>query len=215
MMRLSGSLPMTVILSLAAIHAEADRVVIYAIDSEQTRITFNWTYMGITSPTASFRKASGYIYANLDNPDESWAEVSIPVSSLKTFMPVIDRQLLESGHFFKPREYPEMYFRSNGMMHVDRDERTFSLVGSLTVNGITRPVILNARAVGAGTNPFAGNGTSAGLAATTSFRRSEFGMNRMLGVIGDVLRVSLHVHAVEKSRMEVPAKTESGELVLQ
>lgn len=73
MMRLSGSLPMTVILSLAAIHAEADRVVIYAIDSEQTRITFNWTYMGITSPTASFRKASGYIYANLDNPDESWA----------------------------------------------------------------------------------------------------------------------------------------------
>lgn len=160
-MRLSGSLPMTAILSLAALHAEADRVVIYVIDSEQTRITFNWTYMGITSPTASFSRASGHIYANLDDPDESWAEVTIPVTTLKTFMPAIDRQLLESGHFFKPREYPDMHFRSNGMMHVDKDERTFSLVGSLTVNGITRPVILNAKALGSGANPFASNGPSA------------------------------------------------------
>ncbi len=217
MMRRAGFLPMTMVFCLAAVQARADRVVVYAIDPVQTRITFNWTYLGMTSPTASFSNASGNIYGNLDRPEESWAEVSIPVTSLKTFMPIIDRQLLESGDFFKPREYPEMRFRSNGIMHVDNDDKTFSLTGTLTVNGITRPVILSAKAIGSGSgsNPFAGNGQSAGLSATATFRRSEFGMTRMLGVVGDVMKVQLRVFAAEKAHTDRPVRSDTGELVQQ
>jgi len=185
--------------------ARADRVIVYVIDPDQTQITFNWTYFGGTSPKGSFSNASGSIYGNMDRPEKSWAEVKIPVRTLKTFMSAIDNQLLNSGDFFRPKEFPYMSFRSNGIMHVDREKRTFSLTGTLTVNGITKPVILSAKAGSASGNPF-GSGQSAGLSATTSFLRSEFGMDRMLGVVGDKMLVQLKVYAVEKSRgdMEPP-----------
>ena len=115
------------------------------------------------------------------------------------------RELLGSGDFFKPREYPEMHFRSNGIMHVDKADKAFSLTGTLTVNGITRPVILSAKTNSSGASPFAGGAQSASLTATTSFRRSEFGMTRLLGVVGDEMKVSLVVHAVETSPATTPA----------
>lgn len=201
--------------SLAAAAARADKVIVYAIDPAQTVITFNWIYFGVTSPKGSFSGASGHIYGNLDRPEDSWAEVSIPVRTLKTFMPAIDKELLGSGDFFRPREHPEMRFRSNGIMHVNREERTFSLTGTLTVNGITRPVILSTQAGSSGPNPVAGNGQNASLTATTSFRRSEFGMTRMLGVVGDEMKVQLKVRAIEKARMDIPAGASVGSLAQQ
>ncbi len=90
-----------------------------------------------------------------------------------------------------------MRFRSSEMMHLDKEKREFSLLGELTVNGITKPVILSAKVPV--TNQ--GNPLSSGaLSASTSFRRSDFGMNKMLGVVGDEMRVILQVRA-----QEVPA----------
>lgn len=212
MMRRFGVLLMTLTFGLATTAARADRVIVYAIDPVQTVITFNWIYLGMTSPKGSFSNVSSFIYGNLDRPEDSWADVSIPVKSLKTFMPLIDRELLGSGDFFRPREFPEMRFRSNGIMHVDRAEKTFSLTGTLTVNGITRPVILSAKANSSGPGPFFGDGQTAGLTATTSFRRSEFGMTRMLGVVGDELKVQLKVHAVEMDRKEMPSRPRDASL---
>lgn len=203
MKRYDGLLLLALNLALIA-PAQAERIITYAIDPGRTRIGFNWTYLGATSPTGSFSNARGYIYGNLDQPEASWAEVSIPVKTLRTFMPLIDRELLGSGDFFKPREYPEMHFRSNGIMHVDKEDKAFSLTGTLTVNGITRPVILSAKTNSSGASPFAGGGQSASLTATTSFRRSEFGMTRLLGVVGDEMKVSLVVHAVETNPATTP-----------
>lgn len=200
-MRHAGALLLMMTLCLLAGAGRAERVIVYAIDPVQTKVTFNWIYLGVTSPTASFSNVTGNIYGNLDHPEDSWAEVSIPVKSLRTFMPLIDRTLLGSGDYFKPREYPEMRFRSTGIMHVDKEDRSFSLTGELTVNGITKPVILSAKAGSAGSNPFGGGGQTAGLTASASFRRSEFGMNKMLGMVGDEMKVNLKVYAVEKGRV--------------
>lgn len=199
-MRSLGKLLLTLFMCLPAESVRADRIVTYAIDPEQTQIIFNWIYMGITSPDGRFSQASGHIYGNLDRPETSWVDVSIPVRTLRTFMPVIDRTLLHSGDYFKVREHPEMRFRSTSIMHVDKEGREFSLIGELTVNGITRPVILSAKAGKGGGNPFA----DGGLTASTSFRRSEFGMNKMLGVVGDEMKVSLRVRAVEVKNAPPP-----------
>ena len=62
------------------------------------------------------------------------------------------------------------------------------------IDGITKPVILSAKVPA--TNQ--GNPLSSGaLSATTSFRRSDFGMNKMLGIVGDEMRVILQVRAQE------------------
>lgn len=177
--------------------ALAERWVTYVIDPQATRINFHWTYMGLLSPAGQFSEAAGTIVCDLDKPDAAKVDVRIPVRTLKTFMPIIDRTLLGSGDYFQPEQYPIMHFRSSEMMHLDKGKREFSLLGELTVNGITKPVILSAKVPSANQ----GNPLSSGaLSATTSFRRSDFGMNKMLGVVGDEMRVILQVRA-----QEVPA----------
>jgi len=182
---------------MASSVALAERWVTYTIDPKATQIKFHWTYMGLLSPAGQFSDAAGTIVCDLDKPDAAKVDVRIPVRTLKTFMPLIDRTLLGSGDYFQPEQYPVMRFRSSEMMHLDKDKREFSLLGELTVNGITKPVILSAKVPA--TNQ--GNPLSSGaLSATTSFRRSDFGMNKMLGIVGDEMRVILQVRA-----QEVPA----------
>jgi len=188
---------LSALLIIVSSEALAERWVTYTIDPKATRINFHWTYMGMLSPAGQFSDAAGTIICDLDKPDAAKVDVRIPVRTLKTFMPLIDRTLLGSGDYFQPEQHPVMRFRSTEIMHLDKDKREFSLIGELTVNGITKPVILSARvpSVNQG-NPL----SSGALSATTSFRRSDFGMNKMLGVVGDEMRVILQVRA-----QEVPA----------
>lgn len=182
------------LLMMLSTAAWAERWVTYTIDSKATRIHFHWTYMGMLSPAGQFSDAVGSIVVDLDKPDAAKVDVRIPVSTLKTFMPIIDRTLLGSGDYFQPVAYPVMRFRSTEIMHIDKGNREFSLIGELTVNGITKPVILSAKVPS--TNQ--GNPLSSGaLSATTSFRRSDFGMNKMLGIVGDEMKVILQVRAQE------------------
>lgn len=180
----------------------AERWVTYVIDSEATQIGFHWTYMGMQSPRGHFSDATGTIICDLDDPESAKVDVRIPVNTLKTFMPIIDRTLLGSGDYFLPEKFPYMHFRSTEMMHLKKDKREFSLVGELTVNGITRPVILSAKVA----QSDQGNPLSSGaLTATSRFRRSEFGMNKMLGIVGDEMQIILQVRAREaKTLMAAP-----------
>lgn len=188
---------LSVLLMMMSSVAFAERWVTYTIDPKATRINFHWTYMGLLSPAGQFSDAVGSIVCDLDKPDAARVDVRIPVRTLKTFMPIIDRTLLGSGDYFQPDQHPIMRFRSSEIMHLDKDKREFSLIGELTVNGITKPVILSAKVPAANQGNLLSSGA---LSATTSFRRSDFGMNKMLGVVGDEMRVVLQVRA-----QEVPA----------
>ena len=187
-------------LALAVGSAQAERWVTYIIDPEATRIGFHWTYMGMLSPRGQFSQATGTIICDLDQPEAAKVDVRIPVHTLKTFMPLIDSTLLKSGDYFQPDKFPYMHFRSTEMMHLKKDTREFSLVGELTVTGITKPVILSAKVAHA----LQGNPLSSGaLTATSRFRRSDFGMNKMLGVVGDEMQIVLHVKAMEAKALFV------------
>ncbi len=185
---------LSVLLMMMSSVALAERWVTYTIDPKATQIKFHWTYMGMLSPAGQFSDTAGTIVCDLDKPDAVRVDVRIPVKTLKTFMPVIDSTLLGSGDYFQPEQHPVMRFRSSEIMHIDKEKREFSLIGELTVNGITKPVILSAKVPASNQ----GNPLSSGaLSATTSFRRSEFGMNKMLGIVGDEMKVILQVRAQE------------------
>jgi polyisoprenoid-binding protein YceI len=184
------------VLLLISAHAGADTVLRYAIDPARTVINFTWHYLGRESPKASFSNPSGMIYLNTDDPLRSRTEVSIPVRTLSTFMRVIDRELLQSGNFFLPEKYPAITFRSTGITPSTSGDTAYRVAGTLTANGISQPVVLLARPVGLqlGQVP----GTEMTIEASTRFRRSQFGMTRMLGIVGDDMSISLKVVAVRR-----------------
>lgn len=184
-------------LLLMAMPACADKVVSYTIDPGHTQVIFRWTHAGFSHPAAVFRTVSGTIQGNWDAPEKSSVEVTIPVNSLDSFVPVLTSKLVESGDYFKTKEYPDITFKSTGMTDVDRQKKTFHLQGILTINGISKPEVLDVRANMIDGHPFYGGAPAAGFDATTTILRSDFRIGPNVPIVSDEIRVGITVEAVE------------------
>ncbi len=92
------------------------------------------------------------------------------------------RQHLESADFFGA-EHPGDHLRHTGIKDVKGDE--FTLVGDLTIKGITKPVELEAEFNGAATDSF-GNALINDFSAETEVEREDWGLtwNATLGTGG-------------------------------
>jgi polyisoprenoid-binding protein YceI len=89
-------------------------------------------------------------------------------------------------------------------------KRTFTLLGDLTINGITRAVKLQARANTVGSHPFYDNADAAGFQATTTLRRSDFGMGKYAPVVSDDLTVTITVEAVESNAYQAALEKQAA-----
>jgi polyisoprenoid-binding protein YceI len=75
---------------------------------------------------------------------------------------------------------------------------TAKISGDLTLNGVTKPVILDAKFSGAGNNPFNGKATI-GFHATSVIKRSAFGINYAVPLISDDVTLDISVAFEKKS----------------
>ena len=119
------------------------------------------------------------------------------MKSVDSFVPLLNEHLINSGDYFKTADFPTITFRSTGIRDVQQKKRNFTLLGDLTVNGITRAVKLQAKANTIGPHPFYDNAAAAGFQATTTIRRSDFGMGKYAPIVGDDLTVTITVEAIE------------------
>ena len=74
---------------------------------------------------------------------------------------------------------------------------TAKITGNLTLNGITKPVVLDTTFSGAGNNPFNKKPT-VGFHATSVIKRSEFGISYAVPMISDDVTLDISV-AFEKA----------------
>jgi polyisoprenoid-binding protein YceI len=107
---------------------------------------------------------------------------------------------LRSTDFFHADEHPTMTFRSTGVAS-EGDGRIYELVGDLTINGITKPVIRAVEFLGTEVFPV-DQRVHAGFAATTEIRRRDFGVdfNMPLGIdkvgLGEKVKIELDLQFV-------------------
>lgn len=193
----------------AALPAFADKVVTYTIDPTHSQVRFTWTHAGFSTPGAAFTDVTGTIKGNHDHPEQSSVSVNIPLRSLDTYVPALNKHLLDSGEFFQTDQYPNITFVSTGLSDIDRDKRTFKLAGTLTVNGRSTPVVLDAKANTVGPHPFYDGAEAAGFDATTTVKRSDFGVSKYVPLVSDNLTVVITVEAIE-SGMYAKKKAEQA-----
>lgn len=196
-MKALKSFVLAIAMGAASTAAFADKIVTYTIDPTHTQVYFSWNHVGFSHPGAVFRDISGTITGNHAHPEKSTVSVTMPVASVDSFVPLLNDHLINSGDYFKSKEHPTVTFRSTGIRDIQRKKKTFTLLGNLTVNGITRAVKLQARANAIGPHPFYDNAAAAGFEATTTLRRSDFNMGKYAPVVSDDLNVRITVEAVE------------------
>lgn len=108
--------------------------------------------------------------------------------------PALDKHL-RGADFFDAAKYPTATFVSTRVQATGARAR---ITGDLTLRGVTRPVVLDARFVGAGNNPRGNKALNIGFEATTRISRSAFGMTYGVPAVGDAIDLSINA-AFEKA----------------
>ena len=172
----------------------------WTIDPAHSLIEFAVRHLMISTVKGRFGGVEGTV--QLDEADPAFADIDvrIDVASIDTREAQRDAHL-RSADFFDVERFPHITFTSK--RPVSRRGSQFTLVGDLTLRGVTKEVALDVSEEGRGTDPWGGE--RLGFSATTKVKRSEFGLtwNQALetgGVlVGDDIKISLELELVKKS----------------
>ena len=165
------------------------------IDPTHSTVGFSVRHMMVSKVRGYFRDFSGEI-DTAEDPTQSTVTARINMDSIDTRQEQRDAHI-RSADFFDVGNHTEMTFRSTA---VRTDGADWTVLGDLTIKGITKPVALELELNGFG--PDAYGGTRAGFSAKTEISRKEFGVDidmPMDGggvVVGDKINVELEIEAV-------------------
>ncbi len=160
----------------------------YAVESGHTRVQFAVSHMGFSTWYGDFTGATGTLNLDPKSPAAAKVDITIPVASVSTTNAVLDGEL-KSAEWFDAGKDPTIRFVSTKVVKTAANKAT--ITGDLTFHGVTKPVVLMATFNGAGANPMNKKYT-VGFDATTTLKRSDFGVKTYVPVIGDTtsLRIS-------------------------
>ena len=168
----------------------------YVIDPSHTEVGFVARHAMVTKVRGYFRAVEGQIVV-ADEFANSSATATMKVDSVDTGNGDRDGHL-KSADFFDAENTPEITFVSTGIKDVKGDE--FTLVGDLTIKGISNPVTVPFVFGGSATDPF-GN-VRIGFEGDVVVNRKDWGLtwNAALetgGVlVSDKVTLELEVSAV-------------------
>ncbi len=151
----------------------------------------------ITKVRGIFKGVTGSIELDEADPARSSVSVSIPTATVDTGSEPRDNHL-RSADFLDAASYPTIEFRSTG---IERSGSRYAIAGDLTIRGVTRPVVLDASFLGI--VPSLKGGRHAGFEASTTIRRSDWGLNWNVGLeaggwlVSDEIAIDLEVAADE------------------
>lgn len=183
----------------------------YDIDPDHTEVRFTWDHLGISRQGGRFGAVTGKAEFDPDKPEASRVEVIIPVKSITTGVKALDEILTGGKDYFDAAEHPAITFKSTGV--TAKSDKTADVTGDLTINGVTRPVVLDVlwsftgphplRAI----NPVYAGKISSGFSATTQIRRGDWGITRGAPFVSDEIRISIET---EMHRLAPPEDATAG-----
>lgn len=173
---------------------------VWTLDPTHTRIGFIARHAMVTKVRGAFNDFSGTVTMTEENLASAQVHLSIQAASIDTRNEQRDGHL-RTNDFFAMDTYPEITFDSTSLKVTSEDSLT--VVGDLTIKGVTREVTIPFDFAGTATDPF-GN-VRAGFDGSLVISRADFGItwNSALetgGVlVSDKITLEFEVSAVKNS----------------
>jgi polyisoprenoid-binding protein YceI len=145
----------------------------YAVDKSHTSVSFKVRHL-FTNVAGRFSDFSGTLEFDPANPTATKVQGEIEAASIDTNNDKRDEHL-RSADFFDVAKHPKITFTSTKVSDIDTTAKTAKIHGTLTLHGVTKPVVLDVAYLGTGKDPW-GNMRS-GFRGTTTVNRKDFGLN--------------------------------------
>jgi polyisoprenoid-binding protein YceI len=171
----------------------------YQTDPGHSMIGWRVNHFGFNDYLGLFGGVTGSLTLDPKNIGASKVDVTIPVSSVTTANAGLTAHLLKPADAggkpdFFGAEPAAARFVSTKVESTGGT--TANITGDLTLNGVTKPVVIAAEFTGAGANPFSKKPTL-GFEGRTSIKRSEFGVAYGIPMVSDEVQLEISV-AFEK-----------------
>ncbi len=171
----------------------------YNTDPGHTLIGWRVSHFGFNDYFGIFGDATGTLILDPKKPNAAKVDITIPVGKVTTASSDLTGHLLRVGKdggkpdFFGPAPADAKFVSTS----VIAKGTTAKITGNLTLNGVTKPVVLDTKFSGAGNNPFSKKAT-VGFHAITTIKRSDFGIGYAVPMISDNVVLDISV-AFEKA----------------
>ncbi len=188
---------------LAAPSASEAEPVVYQIDPAHTQIIFKVKHLGISTVTGRFDTFEGSYTLDPENLANYKVSATIKAASINTNEADRDKHL-RSDEFLNAEKNPDITFVSKGVVQDTNDPNEYSIVGDLTINGVTKTVELEAEFGGKTTDPWGNERTA--FEAKTEINRKDFNVNwnKKLDsggfVVGDEVKITLEIEGIHKKQ---------------
>lgn len=161
---------------------------VYQADKAHMRISWAISHFGLSTYTGWFTGFDVTVSLDPNAPAKSSLKATIDPKSVQTFDPKFDAEIA-SDKFFDAAQFPEITFVSTGIEKTG--DTTGKITGDLTFHGVTKPATLDVTFHGGMQSPLK-NAYVLGFRATTTIKRSEFGVTEYIAFgIGDEVTVTI------------------------
>lgn len=171
----------------------------WKIDPAHSEAAFSVRHMGISNVHGHFSNLSGTINLDEANIGKSSVNANIDVSTVDTGVAGRD-QHLKSPDFFDVAKFPQMSFTSKQIVN---NGGKLSLIGDLTMHGVTRQVTFALETPGKAMTDGQGH-VHRGFSAETTINRQDFGMKfggKTPGgdaMVGDDVKITLEIESIKQ-----------------
>ncbi|QYJ76306.1 YceI family protein [Shewanella sp. FJAT-52076] len=167
----------------------------YVIDTQgaHASINFKVNHLGYSFVVGRFNDFGGEFSFDGKSPEAAKVKVTVNTQSLDSNHAERDKHL-KSADFINAGKYPEAVFESTSVKA--GSDGTLVIEGNFTLNGVTKPLTIDAVAIGEGSDPW--GGYRAGFTGSTSFALKDYNINYDLGPASTHVTLDLVVEGIRK-----------------
>jgi len=178
---------MALVLALPALAQGVDT---YTIDAVHSNVGFKVRHL-VSKVTGRFGGVQGKVNIDTKDVSKSSVDVKIDTATVSTGVEARDNHL-KTADFFDVATYPAITFKSTGVKEVSKG--MLEVTGAFTMHGVTKTITIPVANLG--TTPGMKPGTVVGgFEGNLTIKRSDYGMTKMIGPLGDDVEISLNIEA--------------------
>ena len=157
----------------------------YSLNQDHSKILFTIGHFFVSSTEGKFTSFDGTLKFDPAAPEHGAVTIHVSPGSILTDSAARDEHL-RTADFFDVARFPTIVFESTALTR--NSGKAGKLTGMLSLHGVSKPISLDVTHLTPDLNA-----DKQIFSATTTFKRSDFGMTNYPGVIGD--DVTLNIEA--------------------
>jgi polyisoprenoid-binding protein YceI len=165
----------------------------YTLDPAHTFPRFSYNHMGFSTQLSRFDKTSGTVVFDKAAKTGS-VDIVIDMKSVNTGFSTFNEHI-QGEDFLDTAKYPTATFKSTKVNF--KGDKPATIVGDLTIKGVTKPVTLTVTSFQAMPHPMLKK-DAIGANAATTIKRTEFNAGKYAPNVSDEVRIDIALEAIKE-----------------